>query len=103
MCRTPIFTPSTGRASTGLFNLAHIMKHQKYMHVIVVNENEVPGYRKQWPTHVIMAVPNMPELYSLGKVQHARLLLEFMVFGICISRACHANKQHIHNIIICSL
>ncbi|KAI6659295.1 GREB1-like protein isoform X2 [Oopsacas minuta] len=68
ICRTPIFTPSTGRAKSGLFNLAHVMKHQKHIHIIVVNENEVFEYRKKWPTHIIMAVPNLPEFYSLGGV-----------------------------------
>lgn len=64
--RTPIFTPSTGRAITGLFNLAHVLKHQGHTHIIVVNENEVNEYRKHWPTHIIMAVPDTPEYYSLG-------------------------------------
>ena len=68
ICRTPIFTPSTGRAATGLFNLAHVMKHQKHMHIIVVNENEVNEYRKQWPNHIFMAVPDIPEYYSLGRI-----------------------------------
>ena len=76
ICRTPIFTPSTGRASTGLFNLAHVMKHQKYVHIIVVNENEVSEYRKQWPTHIIMALPDMPEYYSLGNKEQVDLICD---------------------------
>lgn len=53
---TPVFTPTLGRDSSGLFNLFH---HQYYhIHVLVTSESEFGKYCKAWPNHIIMALPD---------------------------------------------
>lgn len=62
---TPIFTPTLGRDSSGLFNLFHSLPH--HFHVLVTNFSEFKGYCKAWPNHIIMALPDQ-EVVGLGKI-----------------------------------
>ena len=52
----PIFTPSIGRASTALLNLAH--SGVDNLHVIVTTTSEMTSYVGAWPGHVIMGLPD---------------------------------------------
>jgi hypothetical protein len=61
---TPIFTPTLGRDSSGLFNLFHNQFYQ--MHVLVTSESEFGKYCKAWPNHLIMALPDK-EATGLGE------------------------------------
>ena len=61
---TPIFTPTLGRDSSGLFNMYHSLP--QYFHVLVTNQSEFKAYCKAWPYHIIMAVPDQ-EMVGLGK------------------------------------
>lgn len=62
---TPIFTPTLGRDSSGLFNLFHNQFYYQ-MHVLVTNESEFGKYCKAWPNHLIMALPDK-EATGLGE------------------------------------
>ena len=61
---TPIFTPTLGRDSSGLFNLFHCLPH--HFHVLVTNVSEFKAYCKAWPHHIIMAFPDH-EAVGLGE------------------------------------
>ena len=61
---SPIFTPTLGRDSSGLFNLFHSLPH--HFHVLVTNLSEFKAYCKAWPNHIIMALPDQ-EVVGLGK------------------------------------
>ena len=61
---TPIFTPTLGRDSSGLFNLFHSLPH--HFHVLVTNLSEFKSYCKAWPNHIIMALPDQ-EVVGLGE------------------------------------
>ena len=61
---TPVFTPTLGRDSSGLFNLFHNQYH--HIHVLVTSESEFGKYCKAWPNHLIMALPDK-EATGLGK------------------------------------
>lgn len=67
---TPVFMPTTGRDSLGLFNLFHNQFYQ--LHVLVTSESEFGKYCKAWPNHLIMALPDK-EAAGLGK--HLHLLI----------------------------
>jgi len=54
--RTPVFIPTTGRHSTGLFNLSHTDYQQ--LQVLVTTDNEFNKYCKSWPNMIIMALPD---------------------------------------------
>ena len=61
---TPIFTPTFGRDSSGLFNLFHSLPH--HFHVLVTNLSDFKAYCKAWPYHIIMALPDQ-EVMGLGE------------------------------------
>ena len=61
---TPIFTPTIGRDSTGLFNLFHTM--YDHLHVLVTTSGQFEKYCKAWPNHLIMALPDEGSL-GLGE------------------------------------
>lgn len=61
---TPVFMPTLGRDSSGLFNLFHNQFYQ--VHVLVTNESEFSKYCKAWPNHLIMALPDR-EATGVGK------------------------------------
>ena len=61
---TPVFMPTTGRDSLGLFNLFHNQFSQ--LHVLVTSESEFGKYCKAWPNHLIMALPDK-EAAGLGE------------------------------------
>ncbi len=64
---SPIFVPSLGRDSTGLFNLYHTTQEScEQMHVIVTSSSQFDTYRKAWPNHIIMALPDEGSL-GLGE------------------------------------
>ena len=63
---TPIFTPTLGRDSSGLFNLFHSLPH--HFHVLVTNLSEFKAYCKAWPNHIIMALPDQ-EVVGLGEMR----------------------------------
>ena len=69
---TPIFTPTVGRDSSGLFNLFHSLPH--HFHVLVTNFSEFKAYCKAWPNHIIMALPDQ-EAVGLGKIYYQLQLL----------------------------
>lgn len=62
---TPVFTPTFGRDSSGLFNLFHNFFHQ--LHILVTSESEFGKYCKAWPNHIIMALPDK-QATGLGKL-----------------------------------
>lgn len=82
---TPIFMPTLGRDSSGLFNLFHNQFYQ--MHILVTNESEFGKYCKAWPNHLIMVLPDK-EATSLG---------EWAVMS-CAYYACqkHVRTCHMH-------
>lgn len=61
---TPVFTPTFGRDSSGLFNLFHSQYY--HIHVLVTSESEFGKYCKAWPNHLVMALPDK-EATGLGK------------------------------------
>lgn len=63
---TPIFTPTLGRDSSGLFNLFHNQFYVYQIHVLVTSESDFGKYCKAWPNHLIMALPDK-EATGLGK------------------------------------
>jgi hypothetical protein len=63
---TPIFTPTLGRDSSGLFNLFHSLPH--HFHVLVTNLSEFKAYCKAWPNHIIMALPDQ-DAVGLGETR----------------------------------
>lgn len=63
---TPIFTPTLGRDSSGLFNLFHSLPH--HFHVLVTNLSEFKAYCKAWPSHIVMALPDQ-EVVGLGEMR----------------------------------
>ncbi len=60
---TPIFVPTFGRDSSGLFNLFH--SHYFQLHVLVTSISEFDSYCKAWPNHIVMGVPDR-EATGLG-------------------------------------
>ena len=60
---TPVFTPTLGRDSAGLFNLFHNQYY--HIHVLVTSESEFGKYCKAWPNHLVMALPDK-EATGLG-------------------------------------
>ena len=62
---TPVFTPTLGRDSSGLFNLFHGQFYN--LHVLVTSNSEFGNYCKAWPNHIIMALPDQATM-GLGKV-----------------------------------
>lgn len=71
---TPIFTPTFGRDSSGLFNLFHSLPH--HFHVLVTNLSDFKAYCKAWPHHIVMALPDQ-EVVGLGE---AALLVSLITF-----------------------
>ena len=71
---TPIFTPTFGRDSSGLFNLFHSLPH--HFHVLVTNLSDFKAYCKAWPNHIVMALPDQ-EVVGLGE---AALLVSLITF-----------------------
>ena len=67
---TPIFTPTLGRDSSGLFNLFHSLPN--HFHVLVTNLSEFKAYCKAWPSHIVMALPDQ-EVVGLGEMRISRL------------------------------
>ena len=67
---TPVFTPTLGRDSCGLFNLFHGQFYN--LHVLVTSETEFGNYCKAWPNHVIMALPDKATM-GLGKLVRVHL------------------------------
>lgn len=64
---SPIFIPSLGRDSIGLFNLFHTTQvSSEQIHVIVTSASQFDKYRKSWPNHIIMALPDEGSL-GLGE------------------------------------
>ena len=61
---TPVFTPSLGRDSCGMFNLFHEQFFN--LHVIVTSEADFTSYCKAWPNHIVMALPDRATM-GLGK------------------------------------
>ena len=61
---TPIFTPTLGRDSSGLFNLFHSLPN--HFHVLVTSLSEFKAYCKTWPHHIVMALPDQ-EVVGQGK------------------------------------
>ena len=53
---TPVFTPTLGRESSGLFNLFHGQFYN--LHVLVTSDSEFGSYCKAWPNHIVMALPD---------------------------------------------
>lgn len=54
--RTPVFVPTVGRDSTGLFNLFHT--GYEHLQVLVTVESQWEKYCKAWPNLIVMAIPN---------------------------------------------
>ena len=52
----PVFTPSVGRDSTALLNLAH--SRSDGLHVVVTTGQDMAGYMRAWPGHMIMSFPD---------------------------------------------
>lgn len=61
---TPVFTPTLGRDSSGLFNLFHGQFYN--LHVLVTSDSEFGNYCKAWPNHIVMALPDKATM-GLGK------------------------------------
>ncbi len=54
--RTPVFIPTMGRDTTGLFNLCHA--GYEHLQVLVTVESQFKKYCRAWPNLIIMAVPD---------------------------------------------
>ncbi len=64
---SPIFVPSLGRDCSGLFNLFHTSQlTPEQVHVVVTSASQFNKYRKSWPNHIVMALPDEGSL-GLGK------------------------------------
>lgn len=74
---TPVFTPTIGRDSSGLFNLFHSQFY--HLHILVTSVSNFNNYCKVWPNHIIMALPDR-EGTGLGKHNHQGLPLELQRF-----------------------
>ncbi|GAA6083453.1 protein GREB1 isoform X3 [Tachysurus ichikawai] len=57
--KSPIFTPTTGRHEHGLFNLYHAMDGASHLHILVIKEYEMAVYKKYWPNHIMLVLPNI--------------------------------------------
>lgn len=64
---TPIFTPTLGRDSSGLFNLFHTS--YDFLHVMVTSAGQFERYCKTWPNQLIMAFQDQGSL-GLGEVRN---------------------------------
>ena len=78
---TPIFTPTLGRDSSGLFNLFHSLPH--HFHVLVTNLSEFKAYCKAWPNHIIMALPDQ-EVVGLGECSSQASYADAMCAQGCV-------------------
>lgn len=76
---TPIFTPTFGRDSSGLFNLFHSLPH--HFHVLVTNLSDFKAYCKAWPHHIVMALPDQ-EVVGLGEVLLVSLITLSLVYNL---------------------
>ncbi|XP_037668597.1 protein GREB1 [Choloepus didactylus] len=71
--KSPTFTPTTGRHEHGLFNLYHAMDGAGHLHVLVVKEYEMAVYKKHWPNHVVLV---LPEAFNSAGVGAAHFLIK---------------------------
>lgn len=86
---TPVFTPTLGRDSLGLFNLFHNQCSQ-LLHVLVTSESQFSKYCKAWPNHVIMALPDK-EATGLGSMYH--YIKEFCQYNLQLNVAAHQSES----------
>lgn len=66
---TPIFTPTIGRESSGMFNLFHASFD--HLHVLVTTASQFEKYCKAWPNHLVMALPEQDSM-GLGECECVR-------------------------------
>ena len=72
---TPVFTPTLGRDTSGLFNLFHTS--YDYLHVLVTTAGQFERYCKTWPNQLIMTFQDQG---SLGLGEYSESLIPFPCF-----------------------
>ncbi|XP_076000900.1 GREB1-like protein [Genypterus blacodes] len=73
LLKSPIFTPTTGRQEHGLLNIFHAMEGAAHLHILVVKQYEMPHYRKYWPNHILLV---LPEMFNNAGVGAARFMIK---------------------------